>query len=257
MLRMLLLGPIVVWIGAAQPAAAERPEVPASAVTECERLLGAQAVRYVLRQIDLTEAQASHAEGLIEAMFSGDDPSLAVDIDEVRELWRKLDRAKLTDQHEKVKDYTERLRQMGQDLTGYAEFYANLEPELTEKQKERLAWARRRLERDPSGAVRPGDLILLARDLDLTEGQRKKLIGVAEATSKLLGPRLRLKPKLELEVTNHCANLIRRMLTPQQLSEFEYRVCTIRPDLIDTGLRVTTPPQSQPSVAGEPKPAEE
>jgi hypothetical protein len=250
MRRMLLLGSIAVSVGTALPAVAGS-ELPAAAVSECERLLGTDAIRYVLRQIDLTAEQAVFAEGLIETMFSGDGLPPNINLDEVRDLWKRLDRAKEIRNQEKIERFSNELRQMGLDLTGYEEFYSNLGPQLTENQKERLERARKRLERDPDGAVRPGDLIMIVRDFDLTDEQREKLIRVAHSTNKVLGFTLQPKPKLRLKLTNACADSIRPILTPEQLAEFEFRVRTMRPDLIGEGLRVKMPPPDEPSSEQE------
>jgi len=238
--RLSLFGVAMFWVFAVLPAAAG-PELPAAAVTQCERLLNADAVRYVLRQIDLTEEQAANAEELIATAFpkEGEDPP--ANIDEILSFYKRLDHAKMTHQPEKVKRFSQRLQQLGQDVTGHAEFFSKLEPCLTDEQKKKLTWARARLERNPLGAVRPGDLVRLARDLSLSDEQQLELIGVARRTREVLGPGLRPPPKVRLEMISLCADELRALLTPAQLAKFEFRVLTLRSDLIDQGLRVTMP----------------
>jgi hypothetical protein len=251
MRRVLLFTLAGLWAGSVWPAFAG-PQIPAAAIDQKDRLLGAKRVRYLLRQLDLTEAQAARAQELLETTLvdAGDAP---VNIDEVRKLWTQIERAKDAGNQDKVDALTQRLQRLGQDTAADADFFMNLEPSLTGVQKEMLEQARARLDRNPSGAVRPIDLMRAARRLDLTEEQQDKMRAARAAARKKIGPLLKLSGKLERELVNLYADEVRALLTPEQLLQFEYRVRALRPDLVDAGLRVSVPTESAPAApaAGE------
>jgi hypothetical protein len=237
---VLLLGLAAFWVIAALPASAG-PEIPAAAINEQAKLLGKERVSYLLRQIDLTEEQATQAQGLIDSILPERTHPSPPDPEEVRRVWTELEKAKEAGNQEKVKALTKQLQQLGQDTTGDAEFFLNMESHLTDDQKKKLEQARARLERNPSGALRPVDLLQAARDFDLTEQQQRQLIEAFLATRNQLGPILRPSQDLKLRMINSLADAIRALLAPEQIANFEHRMRALRPDLVGRGLRVHVP----------------
>ncbi len=226
------------------------PEIPEAAIDERASLAGEKKVRYLLRQVDLTEEQATHARGLIDSILPRRARPAPPDPDEVRRTWAELEQAKETGDQEKVDALVKQLRQMGRETTGDSEFFMNMEPLLTDEQKHKLDQARARLERNPSGALRPVDLLRAARELDLTEQQQRQLLDAFLEARKHLGPNLRPSTELKLQMINFFAHEIRTFLTPEQLAKFEYRIRALRPDLLDRGLRVQlseTAPDAPPA----------
>lgn len=240
MVRVLLFGLAGLGIVAASPAWAQ-PEFPAAAINEKAKLLGEAKTRYLLRQIDLTEEQATHARGLIDSILAEGDAPSDVNVDQVREIWTQLEKAKEAKDQEKVDELTKQLQQIGQQASGHADVFANLEPQLTDQQKQKLAQARARLERLPSGALRPIDLIRAARSLNLTAQQERNLVQASIATREMLGPLQRPSVDLKLRMMTQLVGEIRAMLNPEQAARFEHRIRALRPDLVEEGLRVRTP----------------
>lgn len=254
MRRVVLLGLAATWLAAARPAAAGS-EITAEAIDERGRLTGEQRVRYILRQLDLTEEQANHAGGLIDSVFAteagpgGGRENLA----EVRRLYAEINKAKQANDSEKVRELTQQLQELGGDAKTAGDFFTNLEPQLTDEQREKLDLARTRLERVPSGAVRPIDLMRAARTLGLTDDQQGKLREAHTGTRNLLGSSLRPTTELKLKMINFMAAEIRTLLTPEQVPAFELRLRALRPDLIDEGLRVSLPDAAADQPAPEEK----
>jgi hypothetical protein len=255
MSRLSLFGWTLLWMIAAAPALAES-EIPEAAIDEGARLLGADRVRYLLRQIDLTEEQATHAQGLIDSILPKHARPAPPDPDEVRRIWTELEQARAAGNQGKIDALTRELRQLGQETTGDSEFFTNMEPLLTDEQMNRLARARARLERHPSGALYPVDLLRTARELELAEQQKRRLLNAFLATRKQLGPVLRPSTELKLRMINFFAAEIRALLTPEQVVTFDHRIRALRPDLIDRGLRVRPPAPAghEAGAAEEPKP---
>lgn len=224
-------------------------EIPPAAIEQREKLIGEKKVRYLLRQLDLSEQQAAQAQGLIEAVFSGQEAA-PPSVDRVREIWAEIEKAKKASDQEKVKALTKQLQQMGREVPQESEFFTKMESHLTDEQKKKLAQAQSRLERNPSGALRPIDLLRAALALDLTPQQRRAVIDAHGAVRKRLGPVLRPSASLRLELVNICVEEVRRLLAPQQRENFEHRARAMRPDLIEEGLRVTLPAEGD-SAADE------
>jgi len=222
-------------------------DLPASAVDTHEKLSGEKKVRYLLRQLDLTPEQEAVAQDLIAETFAGQEGPPPLSVDRVREIWKQIEEAKAANDQEKIDELTAQLKQMGRETPAETGFFPKLKPHLTAEQELRLIQAQARLERNPSGGVRPIDLLRIALQFDLTPQQRDAVRQAHQAARKRLGPVLRPSSSLRLELVNICAQRVRELLTPEQRREFERRLRALRPDLIDEGLRVTLPAQDEPS----------
>ena len=244
--RFLIPGIAVCWLVMALPALAE-PQIPEAALNEKAKLSGPKKAAYLMRQVDLTEQQAAHAQGLIESILPG-DKQIPVDINEVRQIWKQIEEAKAADDQATVDELTQQLQQMGKDVTSDSEFYDNIAAQLTEEQKQKLAAAQARLERNPSGALRPIDLLRAAWDLNPTAEQRARLRAAQEEMRKMLYPILRPNMELKLKLINFIYDETRTILTPEQRPQWELRVRALRPDLIEEGLRVKLPEAPQTEV---------
>jgi murein L,D-transpeptidase YcbB/YkuD len=229
-----------------------RAQIPEAAINEKAKLLGPKKAAYLMRQLDLTEEQATHAQGLIDSILPADE-QVAVDITEVRRIWKDLELAKAAEDQDKIDQLTKQLNEMGKEATDDSEFYDNIATQLTDQQKAKLAAAQVRLERDPSGALRPIDLIRAAWDLNATEEQRARLRTVQDEMRKILYPVLRPNTELKLRLINFIHDETRAVLTPEQRPQWDLRVRALRPDLISEGLRVKLPEPAQ----GDSLPAEQ
>jgi Spy/CpxP family protein refolding chaperone len=243
MRRLMLPGTVVFWLVAVWPALAG-PEIPEAALNDKAKLLGPKKAAYLMRQLDLTEQQAAHAQGLIDSILPGDE-QVPINVNEVRQIWKAIEQAKAADDQAKVDELTLQLQQMGKEATGDAEFYDNIAAQLTDEQKQKLAAAQARLERDPSGALRPIDLLRAAWELNPTTEQTTRLRAVQEEMRRMLYPILRPNLELKLKLINFIHDETRAVLTPEQRAKWDLRVRALRPDLIDQGLRVKLPEPAQ------------
>lgn len=239
------------------PALAQ-PALTAAAIDQKAKLLGPRKATYLMRQLDLTEQQAAHIQGLIDSILPADE-NVPVNVDEVRRLYREFEAAKAADDQARVAEITEQLQAMGKEATDDGEFYDNVAAQLTDEQQTKLAAAQERLARHPSGALRPIDLLRAAWELNPTDEQRARLRTVQEDYRKTLYPNLRPDEKLKLKLINFLHDQTRAVLTPEQRTPWDRRVRTLRPDLIDEGLRVkmSEPAPTDPHAGEQDRPAEE
>ena len=257
-MRRLMLPGIALFGLAAPLLALAQPELTKAAINQKAKLLGPRKATYLMRQLDLTEQQAEHVQGLIDSILPADD-NVPVDLDEVRRLYKELEAAMAAQDQAKVDELTKQMQQIGKDATDDAEFYEILASVLTGEQPAKLAAAQERLERNPSGALRPIDLIRTAWDLNATDEQRARLRTVQNEYRKILYPSLRPDDKLKLKLINFLHDETRAILTPEQRPPWDRRLRALRPDLIDQGLRVqvSEPVPSAPSVDDQGKPTED
>jgi hypothetical protein len=239
MRRLMLLGIGAFWL-AAPVVALTGSEIPEAAINDKTKLLGPRKAAYLMRQLDLTEQQAAHVQGLIDSILPADD-EVPLDIGEVRRIWKDIELAKANNDQAKVDELTRQLQQIGKEATGDSEFYENTTAQLTDEQNRKLVAAQARLERNPSGALRPIDLVRAAWDLDPTAEQRVRLRAAQEEMRKILYPSLRPNMELKLRLINFIHDETRAILTPEQRPQWDLRVRALRPDLIDQGLRVKLP----------------
>ena len=247
MRRLMLPGIAAFWLATPLLATAE-PEIPEAAINDKAKLLGSKKAAFLMRQLDLTEEQATHAQGLIDSILPTDE-SISVDVDEVRRMWKEIELARATADQAKIDQLTKQLQQMGKDATDDSEFYENIASQLTDEQKAKLAAAQARLERNPGGALRPIDLIRAAWDLNATDEQRVQLRTAQEEMRKILYPMLRPNMEVKLKLINFIHDETRAVLTPEQRPKWDRRVRALRPDLVGEGLHVQVP---EPAPADPP-----
>jgi len=218
--------------------------LPAQAIREKPRLVGEEKIRYLLRQLELTEQQAALAEELLAALHPDQAPERGQPaVEEVRKLYRELEQAKQAGDQQRVDALLRRFEELGERVATDDEFFASMDAHLTDAQKARLAAARARLARNGSGGLRPIDLLRAASDLVATPEQAAALRQARQAARERLGPILRPSDSLKLEMVNMIVERVTAALTPEQCTQYELRIRALRPDLIHEGLRVTLPPE--------------
>jgi hypothetical protein len=245
---MLLTGLVGALLATAARAQDQEYEFTQPAIDGREALTGEEKVRYLLRQVELTAEQAVFAESLIESVLPQEDEQQAAapNLNTVRQLWRELENARQAGDQAKVEEVSRQLSEMGRENAGDEDVFANLQARLNDEQKARLKQARMRLERVPSGAIRPIDLIRTARSFKLTVEQQQKLNEATMATNAMLGPILKPNKDLKLKMLDHLIGEIRGLLTPDQTKVFNRRIRGLRPDLIGEGLVVGAPGEDSP-----------
>lgn len=226
----------------------EKPMVPVKAVSEHGKLHGKSRVFYLLRQLDLTAEQREHARGLIATILETDtSPSLS--LEQVYTLMAEAQEAEKQGDQERAKQISQELRELGRGMGADSEFFMNMEPVLTDEQKEALRVARARLGRNPSGAVRPVDVFRTLDRLNLSKDQRPKLNNLRRDFRRTMRTVQSLKDKDRFQLMNSLLDSIKTRLTPEQRKEFTFRIRQLRPDLA-YNLRIR-PPATQPAEEDE------
>ena len=210
--------------------AQRKPSVPMTAVSSRGRLSGKTKVTYLLRQLDLDAAQRQRARALMEATLDTGSDDLS--LDRVYQLMAEIQQAEADGNAEQKEALESELRQLGKGSNrGEEEFFMNFEPELSEPQKVKLKEARQRLERIPSGALRPIDIFRLLPGLQPTAEQQKEFDEIKTDLRESLRKTKNLGEKERFQLMNGLLATIKKRLTPEQETRFELGVRQLRPDM--------------------------
>jgi hypothetical protein len=213
----------------------QTPVISLEAVTTTSPLAKADRARYLCRQLELNPDQQRSAEGFIEVTWnpSTDQP---LDIEKVRQIWKDLNDAIEKGDKAKQAELEGELRQLGQGVDLEPEFIRLLEPELTDVQKKRLAAARARLDRNPSGAIRPIDLFDIVESLDPTSDQLKKINDLRENFRKEVNTNPNIDDAGRAQALNLLVDFIKPELTAPQAERFLALIQGLRPEKADRGV---------------------
>ncbi len=200
-------------------------------------------IRYVLRQLDLTAEQAEHAKGLLESFYGpGATPPQDL-VERIRNLYKELDEANKAGDKARVEQLTREIRRAGQEVSREPEFFENLMTVLNESQKRALERARARLQRHPSGGVRPLDVLDVIAELPLSPRQRAFLKAYHQRLRKQANTGLTWDDDRRVRIINAMLQTFERVLTPEQIAWVDYRIQRMRPDLVDQPLVGNPPPK--------------
>lgn len=218
------------------PVAFAQSMIPLDAITNGKPLKNEARARYLMRQLDLTEKQADAVEGLIEVHFS-ESSGQQIDIEEIRRIWKEIQAAQAKGDKDAEQRLTKQIQDMGKGMDVEPQFVENLSGILVDEQPAILAEARARLDRNPSGAISPIDLIHLASSLKLTPEQTKQLAELSDSFRKEVNSKPAMDDGRKVELINGLATQIKKLLTPEQVEVFDKRVKAMRPDLAENKLR--------------------
>jgi hypothetical protein len=231
---MILAVALVTEAGWAQ----RKPMVPMAAVSASGKLSGKTKVLYLLRQLDLTQEQREHARGLIATIIdTGAEQDLS--LEQVYTLMAAMQQAEADGDEERKQELTQQLRELGKGSDSNEEFFTNMASVLTDEQKLKLKRARERLERTPSGGLRPVDVFRAVRALDLNEEQQEHVRGLQDKLRQAMRGVQNIKDKQRFQLMNGLLDGIASKLTPEQQEQFELSIAKLRPDLAYR-LRVLT-----------------
>ena len=223
--------------------AQRKPMVPMAAVSESGKLSGRTEVLYLLRQLDLTKEQREHARGLITTIIdTGAEQDFS--LEQVYTLMAEMQQAEADGDEERKKEISRQLRELGQRPDNHEEFFMNMESVLTDEQRAKLAEARARVERNPSGALRPVDVFRAVQKLDLSDEQRENVRQLCGKLRQSLRGTQTLKDRQRFQLMNGLLGAIVSELTPEQEQQFRLSVAKLRPDLAYR-LRVLTEEKEQ------------
>ena len=206
---------------------ADEPVLTARALDDRNALVGPYLVRYVLRQVDLTDEQHKLALEIMNSIYREaegefDERDLLVQSQQVQKL-REEGKVKEADALE------ESLRASVPDPR--RAFFESIDSHVNEQQKAQIAEARDRLEQNPSGALRPVDVFRAIQMLKLTPEQQEAYFQVKEMfrkNSSTVG-NYDLPTKREF-LQRLLARIYDRVLTPAQRKETDARIEKLRTD---------------------------
>ena len=199
-------------------------------IDDTKALTGVAKIRFLLQQIDLTAEQREYADGLLASLGDA-QANQQLSLAQIRQLVAELQEAKADGDSEREKQIADEMRQTAKGYDPSEEFFMNMEGELTDVQRQRLEEARARLERNPSGAVRPIDAFRAARDLDLTKEQGGLLLDLQQKFRERMGKSRKLDIDRQHALFSKFLDDIFKLLTPEQQTAFRARITALRPDL--------------------------
>ena len=199
-------------------------------IDDTKPLKGMAKIRLLLQQIDLTAEQQEYADGLLASLGDA-QANESLSLAQIRQLVSELQAAKDAGDTEREKAIAEEMRQSAKGYDPSEEFFMNMEGELSEEQQQKLVDARARLERNPSGALRPIDAFRTARSLDLTAEQDKALQEAAERFRERIGKSRKLDLDRQYAQFSRFIDDILKILNPEQKESFRAKITAMRPDL--------------------------
>lgn len=242
-----------------------RPQ-PGAAPKKEKALEGMNRVRYILQQLELAPEQRANAEGLAETMFSAGAPEGAqspIDLEKVRAIWAELEAAQKANDKPKIDKLSEELREMGRSAQGEnkaqvtsgsdTEFLNNLEKSLNDQQKARLKETLGRLQTNPSGQLRPVDVLRAARaTAGLDDKQAKSLADVEAKFRTDINTRDEKAATAEERRNTLLDGLIRdarAALTPPQAEAFDKKIALLRPAALASAALTIPAAAAKPAEA--------
>jgi hypothetical protein len=182
---VVLFSSLAVGIVHAQPGSPRAPGTSLPTLSDEAKL------RYLVRQLDLDEQQQAHAEGLI-AVYGERRQEMILNLQEnlenIRAISEEIQAAEKAGDKQRAEELKKQLGGMASTDDAEKEFFQNLESVLNEGQKKALAEARERLKRNPSGVLRPIDVIHAARALGLSSEQAARVDELAASFRKAANP---------------------------------------------------------------------
>lgn len=230
-----------------EPRELMKPTVPAEAVSDNRRLSGAMKMAYVIRQVRLNDEQKEFARGLFATLYQ-ENAQPQLDLAKVHSIVAEIQKAKEDGDEKLAAELGQQLRDMARNSDGDEEFLMNMETVLTDEQKVAMHAAYERLERNPSGALRPIDVIRAANELDLTTEQRASIQQTGQALrEKMRNSRgSKLDDEWRFQTINAMIHSINQVLTEEQSRIFKSKIRGLRAD-----IAVNTMTQQPPDNAQE------
>jgi hypothetical protein len=228
----------------APPGQPQRPQEPKAKPA----LKGLERIHYALRQADLKPEQIGGVEGLIETHFSAGAPTeSSLDLEKVRAIWKELEDANKAGDKAKIDALTKQLQDMGkahgekaETFEGEDEFFGNVNKVLAPEQQALLKDALERLKVNPSGQLRPIDVLRAARKLTLSDKAKADINGLETKFRTDINNRDPSAGTPEERRGKLLDGLIQQVsdaLAGDQKPLFERRVRAMRPEL-GQGLKV-------------------
>ena len=222
----------------------QKPIVPLSAVSSQGQLTGRKKVIYVCRQLDLNKEQRTQARGLIDSIIETSD-NQDIPLERVFQIVKELEEAKKNNDKETEDRLSQELRSYGENRRDSSEeLFDSLESVLTDAQKKKMAEARDRLTRNPSGGLRPVDIFRAVDELKPTAEQEQTLAQLRKQISRAVHDIQTMKDNDRFQLMNRLLSEIIPILTSEQQAPFQHAMSRLRPDLAYR-IQVMTPEEEE------------
>jgi len=135
-------------------------------------------LRYLAAQIELSEEQRKQVDGLLEtfaANAKAHNEEIRNSVEKLRALYAEMDEATKAGNKQRADEIRQQIQDFATNKGAEEEFIRNLSAMLNAEQKAQMERALARLERNPSGELRPVDVVAVALRLDLNADQKAKL----------------------------------------------------------------------------------
>ena len=176
-MRRLAMAAVLVCFGAGIAPAQVMPGGQAKELPNTPKrpqLAGERKARYLAEQLYLSTAQEKTVEGIVETVYS-QAAGETIDINKVQSLMQEIRIAQDKGDKATEQRLTEELREMGRGGNNDKEFLENLRKVINPEQTKLLDEAIERLEINPSGWLRPVDVVRVCRKMKLDEKEQDAL----------------------------------------------------------------------------------
>ncbi|MGD8450716.1 MAG: hypothetical protein PVJ57_02760 [Phycisphaerae bacterium] len=212
-------------------------------------------LRYICKQLDLNEKQKQHVEGLfvlLEAEANSPPEELQRLVDEIQDTYQKMMAAREAGDTERAEELRETLIGLSPIVAAERNFAEGLMPALTEEQRAKFEYWRKKLEHVTDLSLKPLDVLRLAATYNLNDEQRAKVNDLRNkfrnAVALLQGDRERETALLEQLIKDVAA-----VLDESVRAEFLKQIDKLRPD--EVAPAASDAPTSAPAAeATEPTP---
>ncbi|MCA9244928.1 MAG: hypothetical protein KDA32_13300 [Phycisphaerales bacterium] len=222
---------------AAPAFAAEDPKpddrIEMEAVKSAQPLAGARRIRFILQQMDLTDEQIKYAgESMAMLDINQGKPQLdESDLGRIMELVAEAQAAKDKGDDKRYKEIEEEIKNMrpgAKTFDGdFRDMYVGV---LSEKETKQFDAILADLKRNPTGELRPIDLVRHARAQNLDAEQQKKLASAIKTCREHVAEESRLKDGDRLAAINRLLGETRSLLNPEQRKAFNAEILRLRRD---------------------------
>lgn len=203
------------------------------AVKSAQPLAGERRIRFILQQMDLSDEQIRHAgESMTMLNLNQTKPQLdETDLGRIMELVAEAQAAKDEGNDKRYKEIEEEIKNMRPGAKTYDDDFGDMiAGALTEAQRKRYDELVAELKRNPTGELRPLDLVRRARAQGLDAEQEKKLAEAVKGCREQVAAEARLRDGDRLEAINRLLAHVRSLLKPDQRKKFNAEILRLRRD---------------------------
>ena len=215
-----------------EPPDRERPDLAQNHGARVRPLQGIDKLRYIVNNLALTPDQRETGDAFLavydEAVKAEQaDPQPL--ITKLTDLATRAQAAQQAGDQEEAARLREELQAAGPGKGPEREFFEQVESILTDEQKAKLEWVQKRLQKYPDAKVRPIEIVRVAKRLDLSAEQSKKLVEVQVDFRDAMKKTPVLTDDKRTEMLALITDNVRAILTPEQAERFDQMTATLGP----------------------------